>query len=148
LIDDAGVTAGEFLIPKILNSPRFVAIAEIRLGPAGQKGWAVRRPHVINIQEYSIEPIGGSDSSAMIDNWRRLGLVRVSYSRKLIGDNAYDWVLGRPEYETLKKHVPPEIAVTIGKGPIERTSFGSHFSIAVGMMTASRSLHPQIESRP
>ncbi len=67
---------------------------------------------------------------AMIDNWMRLGLVSVTYERRLIAKGEYDWAQSRPEYIELRKKAKK--GVEIKEGIMELTAFGSSFAKAVG----------------
>jgi Abortive infection alpha len=68
------------------------------------------------------------DLSAFLDNWVRLGLIRISYTSKLAGEGLYDWASLRPEYVRL---VAEGHAVTAVEGRLGVTSFGKRFALAV-----------------
>jgi hypothetical protein len=122
------------LLPSILNVTAPLPIAEIRLGPDGRNGYNIFQPNLMNLKdEQTDKQIGGVHASAMVDNWLRLGLVRVDFSNKISEESAYDWVLARPEYQSLVARVPNGVQVTFGAGLIERTSFGMQFAEAVGI---------------
>ncbi len=71
-----------------------------------------------------------------IVNWERLGLVSVTYARKLGSDDAYDWVKTHPEYtvqdrRALVARARDEEALYVDKGILEVTPFGEQFIRAV-----------------
>jgi hypothetical protein len=72
---------------------------------------------------------------ALIDNWSRLGLVEVDYSRRLTETTSYDWVEQRPETVRLKKELETDTQkVTQQMGILVRTQFGTRFASAVGLL--------------
>jgi len=78
---------------------------------------------------------------AMIDNWRRLGLVEVNYLQFFVAENAYGWVLTRPEYAKLQQqHETETNKIEIQQGIMTSTAFGRQFASAVGIDAASAAL--------
>lgn len=67
-----------------------------------------------------------------IDNWVRLGLVEVDYSRALVDDARYEWVKQRPEFERLRdEDQRGSESIAIQKGILKPTDFGRRFAKAV-----------------
>ena len=80
------------------------------------------------------QPIWDPQLPVMVDNWIRLGLVEVDYSRWINHDNAYDWVEARPELESLRvENTVDNSKVMPQKGLLLTTAFGKQFGIAVGL---------------
>ena len=72
----------------------------------------------------------------MIDNWQRLGLVKVDFNRRVVGQGAYDWIESRPEVIQLRaEHAQTAATRTyeIRKGVLERTEFGKAFAMATAL---------------
>jgi hypothetical protein len=71
-----------------------------------------------------------------VDNWIRLGLVAVSSSEFLTGNedvDLYSWVEGRPEYGRLREQHdrPGDQMVSFDRGMLRPTNFGLRFREAV-----------------
>jgi hypothetical protein len=65
-----------------------------------------------------------------IDNWQRLKLIDVSFTKRIAAEQAYGWVQDRPEYIRLQQEY--SIAeLRIAKGIIKHTAFGAQFIRAV-----------------
>jgi hypothetical protein len=121
------------LLPSVLNYPGARAIAEIRISNVGEAGYRVVQQHVIDLKDpISAESIGGLHAAAMVDNWLRLSLVVVNYSKQVMAQGAYDWVKNRPEFLPYA-NVGPHFHTSIGKGFLERTAFGMKFASAAGL---------------
>lgn len=67
----------------------------------------------------------------VIDNWQRLGLVEVLYTKWMSEAGAYDYVTDRPEYKAAA--VPEGHKLTFAKGVIQATDFGMAFLRAAGI---------------
>ncbi len=76
------------------------------------------------------EPSEQPQGPTWIDNWKRLGLVSVTYAERQTGDHAYDWVEKRPEYIRLSKR-PGVSTIGFDMGLMRRTDFGGQFFRAV-----------------
>jgi hypothetical protein len=63
-----------------------------------------------------------------VDNWRRLGLVNVTYTEFSTNAGAYDWVKERPEYVRLAEQIT---RLTFDRGLMQTTDFGRQFLRAV-----------------
>ena len=67
-----------------------------------------------------------------VDNWVRLGLIEVDYTRHLVSDERYLWAEERPELERLgRSDTRGKGAFTLGKGMVRTTDFGKRFLVAV-----------------
>jgi hypothetical protein len=78
-------------------------------------------------------PFISEDLPAMVDNWVRLGLVRVDYQDSFSDDTRYDWVKARPEYlRWVPQDNPPASSLDFAKGRLLSTAFGHQFATAVG----------------
>ncbi|AFK69769.1 hypothetical protein A210_01175 [Pseudomonas putida SJTE-1] len=74
----------------------------------------------------------------MVDNWIRLGLVTVDYTHWLHRDEAYSWMEGRPEVQSLRAKLNDEDSkVTPQKGLLAVTDLGRQFGQAVGLSMPS-----------
>lgn len=120
-------------LKQVLNATGLMAIAELRVTVPQEAGFKVARRHVLNrIWLETGIPYETPRLEAMIDNWMRLGLVNVDYATHLTNPTAYDWVTGRPEYKAIG--VPEGSRIEVGKGTMAKTSFGSQFAKAVGLV--------------
>jgi hypothetical protein len=128
------------LLRPILTTPALLAIVEIQLveADAGPNTFSLLRTHYMRLSD----PTTGDDVEldefpAMVDNWIRLGLVEVTYSRWLTQDPPYAWVEKRKRYQQLKEfHSSLGNSIKFQRGIISRTSFGAQFARAVGMYDA------------
>ena len=69
----------------------------------------------------------------MVDNWIRLGLVKVSYNTQYSAENSYKWVKDRPEYlYWVPQDAPPEQKLEVTNGQLKVTAFGRQFAVAIG----------------
>ena len=71
----------------------------------------------------------------MVDNWVRLGLVKVAYDRTLVSDD-YSWVETRPEFISHRNKVTAQGTVTYRQGCMRATAWGMRFAQAVGLADA------------
>lgn len=124
------------LLAGLLQIPGSVPIAQIRASTVGQTGWRVRANHVMNLANLQTkEPVVEPSLAALVDNWVRLGLVEVRYDQFLQGPDAYSWVEGRPEFQSLKASEESEqVKISFERGRAGRTDFGKLFAEAVGMV--------------
>jgi hypothetical protein len=123
------------LLRDILRATQ-VPVAEIRRQTEGQSGWIPLHKHLINVTRSKTKnPVEHSGIAAMIDNWIRLGLVEVDYSKHINDDSSYSWVEKRPEYIKYKtSHEKDSIKVKFQKGVLLRTALGAKFALAVGLI--------------
>lgn len=84
----------------------------------------------LNTDEKLVNP----DLPAMVDNWVRLGLIEVSYTRWIDSTKVYEWMETRPELVELRaKHQRKGVDVVTQKGLMEPTALGIKFAQAVGI---------------
>lgn len=91
--------------------------------------------HVLNATDSETgQPIVDPQLPMMVDNWIRLGLVTVDYTHWLTRDEAYSWMEGRPEVNSLRATLNGENSkVTPQKGLMSVTDLGRQFGRSVGM---------------
>lgn len=90
-------------------------------------------------------PTGDRKTFAYIQNWSRLGLIKVGYDSWLANPHAYSWVAQRPEYlgavqTHADQHVENEASqkrttIQVRRGLLRVTSWGEAFATAVGIET-------------
>ncbi|MEV6418057.1 DUF4393 domain-containing protein [Kribbella sp. NPDC051718] len=87
-----------------------------------------------------------------VDNWIRLGLVTVDYTRVLTDEREYDWVERCPQYRrAIEGDERGAASVSIGRGMLMRTAFGARFHAAVtagGLPSAEAGGSPLAPDRP
>ena len=90
----------------------------------------------MNMKDAAGHPLLNQHLRTYIDNWRRLGLVDVSYTGSLTGPTQYDWVEERPEMIAYKQTFADdqERSVDFDKGYIHPTDFGKAFGRVVGIL--------------
>lgn len=101
------------------------------------KGSNVIFDDVWDIQAPDGSPTFVAKSRLWLNNWVRLGLVSVDYSRHLTRENAYEWVEGRPELAAAKDAITDGRSVDFDKGIVTPTAFGVEFMSAVGAREAN-----------
>jgi hypothetical protein len=123
------------LIRGALQSLSAIPIVEVRLTTVGQKGWHVLATHLLNLTDTeSKQPTENSRIPAMVDNWLRLGLVDVDYSKHLMDESSYAWVEQRPEVVRYRQvHENEQTKLRFANGVIQRTALGIQFAKAVGL---------------
>jgi len=121
------------VIFKVFNSGKFV-ILMTHLFP--------------NIDEETGQPKEEPQLPVWVDNWRRLGLIEVTYAESSSGPGDYDWVKERPEYIRVTENFDPpseltaytdpdgfvlryHTAFTSDNGVLRATDFGRQFFRAV-----------------
>ncbi len=79
-------------------------------------------------------PVENPRIPAIVDNWVRLGLVGVDYTKFLMGEDRYAWVDSRPEVVKYRQELENETRkITFANGIIFRTALGVQFAKAVGL---------------
>ena len=76
------------------------------------------------------EPMVEWQVPTWVDNWLRLGLVKVDFDVSTTGKNPYSWVRTRPEYISLRKSLNI-VNLKIDEGVMDATDFGQQFYRAV-----------------
>lgn len=116
------------LLP-VLTSNILPIVVLHRTAP-GVEGYQIIRNNVVNLVDLAPELAGNDDLASMwVDNWVRLGLVIVDYTRYLTRPSAYDWVDGSPVVRLLRDEGTP---VNFDRGSLRATDFGLRFAAAVG----------------
>lgn len=109
------------------------AIAEIHRLFDGNSSYEVAATNILQYSSEAGEPVENARLPAMVDNWVRLGLVRVDYNKSLRANGSYDWVQHRPEYLREKAAHPAEGQISISEGILAVTNFGRQFASVVGL---------------
>lgn len=120
----------------LTTDENYTPLISLQLMTAGQEGWQELAKHIVPFfDEMTGKPVVKPHIATYIDNWVRLGLIEVSYSRFLNDSNAYDWAEQRPELiEARAKWSSIEgKSVSFEKGYMGPTSFGAAFAKAVGI---------------
>jgi hypothetical protein len=114
----------------IFSVPDNFPVCQVRRAVEG--GYQTLYMHLMdNVDLKSGQPIVDEDLPALVDNWIRLGLVVVDYSRAISKAGAYDWAKERPEFQVLQ--IGFKDAIFLENGILHVTSFGSNFARAVGL---------------
>lgn len=121
------------LLVGILNSENLIPIVEIRINSVGSTYYVVRR-HLLNLIDITTQiPTEQPLLVAMVENWIRLGLVHVDYSKRLSSADSYNWVATRPEVVRICKEKEIEVSkLGFTYGSMLVTDFGRLFADAVG----------------
>jgi abortive infection alpha-like protein len=125
------------LIRNFLRSTNITPIVELRLATVGDPGYVTVFTHLLDVRDGAdIEKrVVNPRMPAMVDNWIRLGLVRVSYADTITDVSRYAWIEQRPEMASLRSQYERDNKKIIdGKGIIHRTQFGVQFATAVGLL--------------
>lgn len=124
------------LIRSFLGTHGTHPIVQIHSVNREDRSYRILIKHIVNfIEENERRPAENARFSAMIENWIRLGLVNVDYTKHPADKSAFDWVEKRPEFIKLKEACESEERmVTYEKGAISRTDFGAQFAAAVGIV--------------
>ncbi|MDF0534319.1 DUF4393 domain-containing protein [Shewanella sp. A32] len=123
------------LVQGTLKSEAPIPIVEIHTELKNGKGQEIQLRHLLNLKITSTgQPVEDSKLAAMVDNWIRLGLVKVEYDKFLTEPSHYSWVESRPEYKRLCDSLNnDERKVEYTRGIIYRTELGKRFAAAVGV---------------
>ncbi|MHC6592916.1 DUF4393 domain-containing protein [Arthrobacter sp. C152] len=101
----------------------------------GQEGSSTLQKHVMQvIDEDTRQPAENPELATFVDNWIRLGLVEVDYSKHLTAGEAYDWAMKRPEANRLAVLLNEDQTLGFDKGYIRPTNFGRRFAKVVGLV--------------
>jgi hypothetical protein len=113
-------------------------IVQLRLITPGQSAhiYQTVATHLLHLLDDTENPVEDPELPAMIDNWTRLGLVEVDYSKQINQPTIYDWVETRPEFIRLReKYENEKVKLIYQKGMMFRTQFGQRFAAAVGLLS-------------
>ena len=124
------------LLQELLRADGSFPIVQVRVQKSGEKGWRLLEMHLMNnVDPSSKVPIENQKQAAMVDNWVRLGLVEVDYAMHLVGTDFYTWVNQRPEYlRHIAQHESEATKISYKRGVIGRTTLGTQFARAVGLL--------------
>lgn len=125
------------LVRYILQSNETFPIVQLRLITVGEKGFTTIATHLLHLLDDTSEnPVEDPQLPAMIDNWTRLGLVEVDYSKQINRPTIYNWVETRPEFTRLRERYENEkVKLIYQNGMMFRTQFGQRFAAAVGLLS-------------
>lgn len=107
-------------------------IVRLRRKPPEGPGAVDALSHLLDIRDAAQAPREQPSLPVWIDNWIRLGLIEVDYSRHLVEDTRYAWVEDRPEFIRLQDlDERGAAAIETQKGIAKATDFGARFAKAV-----------------
>lgn len=123
------------LLARLLSNPRVAPLVELRLVRVSNGNWISVYRHLLDTRLWkSDKPTENPFIETYVDNWVRLGLVEVDYTREVAGESAYSWVDDRPEVLRLKQEMEnSENVIEIERGGLVRTAFGKQFAQVVGI---------------
>ncbi|MEN5397132.1 DUF4393 domain-containing protein [Achromobacter xylosoxidans] len=133
------LTGDEAQILQVFLSPSNIqGIAQIRTQKPRPETFAARpqvtvcrylTPLTLDGAPVEVEGIG-----AMFDNWIRLGLIEVDFTRRFTTPSAYEWAEKRPELIRARaQHETDTDKVVAVGGILVVTEFGQRFAAAVGL---------------
>lgn len=124
------------LLQELLRTQGALPIVEVRVTKISEQGWEVLEGHLMSLSDQVTKaPVENKRQAAMVDNWVRLGLAEVDYTKQIMGDGVYAWVDQRPEYLRHKAQYENETTkVSFQHGVIGRTALGIQFGRAVGLL--------------
>lgn len=96
-------------------------------------GEVVAANHLMQLQdEETTAPAEEPSLLVWVGNWIRLGLIEVDYTWRLVAENHYAWVEGRPEFVRLAETDPRgRDSLNVLHGNVSATDFGARFLTAV-----------------
>jgi hypothetical protein len=111
-------------------------IASLRLIVKENGQYHVVQNNIVNVRDKNDEPASNPMLSAYIDNWTRLGLMTIDYTRRK--PSKYEWVKERPEYKDVETPIIADSGfqsrVEFTRGVISCTKFGQVFGETVGII--------------
>ncbi|MBH0099923.1 DUF4393 domain-containing protein [Salinibacterium sp. NSLL150] len=110
-----------------------IDLARLKVVSKGSQGYTVIRNH-LGPWMTGDKPAQDPMLPAYLDNWARLGLIRISYTSHSVGEDTYDWVELRPEFKQEEALLGPDQSLRFDKGIAEITEFGRAFARAVGVL--------------
>ncbi|NLR74392.1 DUF4393 domain-containing protein [Leeia aquatica] len=123
------------LVRNVLQSEDAVPIVQIRRINANST-FSILVPHIFDLKNTAGIRVENPMTSAMIDNWIRLGLVEIRYDVWLDEPFSYSWVELRPEYIRFAgSSLVDKEEVTYQRGGLMRTELGKRFAAAVGLLS-------------
>lgn len=118
----------------IAGAQQSLPIGQLRCEAADGKAFTLVCSHLLNFhnRDGSIELARREE---MIDNFVRLGLVKITYDQHLSAEGQYDWIEKRPEYIIRNNEaVSRGLKILIDKGILKTTAFGVEFGKAIGLI--------------
>ena len=95
------------------------------------RGFRIFKKHILDlVDEETQKPVIENKYPTYIENWIRLGLIKVDYTVYLVNDDVYSYIKDRPEYKQAEEMVRNNDdfkRLEIEKGKIEITSYGKEF---------------------
>lgn len=123
------------LLDGVLGTRNALPIVSLHQTNPGVPGYLIRQSNLLNLRRKEEgEPIEIPASAMWVDNWVRLGLVDVDYTRYLTKPDSYEWVDGRPEVVRLRGAGE---TIEFQRGCLRVTDFGREFAAAVGGFSAA-----------
>ncbi|PLY11236.1 MAG: hypothetical protein C0626_01305 [Arcobacter sp.] len=119
------------LLKLILNYSVYLPICQIIERNTKNNSEQIIKNHITNVKgtEKDIKKIPAS-----IENFIRLGLIKISYSQHLVDLKSYIWIESLPIYkEIVASNIDSHLNITYKKGYIAQTDLGIEFSKAVGL---------------
>lgn len=127
------------LLRQMLCVSTGVPIVEIRSNNTSTGAWIVLLRNLLNFHDPETHELKENPRlPAMVNNWCRLGLVEVDFTKYLADINSYSWVEQRPEFIRFRARETEVQKVIIQKGTIERTALGEQFATVVGLIPQSK----------
>ena len=110
-----------------------MAVGRLMRKAESGEGGTLATEHIIQLVESETGlPAEELSIAVWIDNWIRLGLVEVDYSRAFVALARYDYIEKRPEFARLaESDARGKESLTVEKGILRSTNFGSRFLEAV-----------------
>jgi len=122
-----------------------VAAVEVRRW-TGDFTWEVVSTNVIDARHPGTDEwMTSEECSVWVDNWSRLGLVRVDYSVHLSDEDAYDWCNEHPNCEITRIPSGEDgVRYEAQRGGLIVTDFGRRFWVAVANFPGLGFVHPDV----
>lgn len=132
------LTGGEVVyLNQVLGLQNRAPIVKLKKNIKGGGFVIVERFLIGMINTDTGEDIFLNDYPLMFENWIRLGLVSVDFTRKAKEELAYAWVEKNPRFLQLQSALLEGETLTYDQGVYEVTLFGRRFSKAVGVESSS-----------
>lgn len=129
------------LLGVVLERVPELPIVQLHVRQKGRHEFDVVANHLTpTVNEETGQPQEMPGHEAVLENWVRLGLVEIDYSKHLATAEGYSWVIERPEYKRVAANIDTSTKeVVIRQGILSRTAFGLRFAKAVGLVPQSAS---------
>lgn len=108
-------------------------IVQISRSRVGQVGSNVVLEHLLQIENGEIATqLSNRSVRVWVENWVRLGLIRVAYDEHFTREGAYDWAEARGEFLAFTAIAEEGQTYECDQGTLRRAPFGERFAEAVG----------------